>query len=430
MSTRPTGIVRAGFRRSGATATGPATSTYWVATADASLPNAYALSGITGLVKSTAGVPSAAVGGTDYVVPTGVSGGQTIAGGTGASENLTLSSTGSPTKGQVRLGAGALCYWDEAAQRFVASDGSSPTITATQAVLSAVRTASGVKTMIALENKSNTAGSQAVFDIRVGGATAGDPSFQCVVSGITAWNVGVDNSDADKFKISNDGSGDVGASTVLTLMPTTLNVGIGTSTDLAPTKVHIQMDKTQASGVGIVYDGFKVAATTYTLTGTTTPTASQNLVAIYQPTYTDASALTNVIAATLYIQNGPAAGGSLSFSTGGPGGVTENYAIFVDDGTVRLDGDLVLGANGAQSILKGTAGALNITQGNINSDLVLTVTGGGTGRVQWGSSRTWTANGAVATTLGSLGPTGANTTVQEWLTFKNTAGTVRYIPAW
>jgi len=39
------------------------------------------------------------------------------------------------------------------------------------------------------------------------------------------------------------------------------------------------------------------------------------------------------------------------------------------------------------------------------------------------------ANGAVATTLGSVGPTGANTTVQGWLAIA-VAGTTRYIPYW
>lgn len=40
-----------------------------------------------------------------------------------------------------------------------------------------------------------------------------------------------------------------------------------------------------------------------------------------------------------------------------------------------------------------------------------------------------TANGSVATALSSVGPAGANTTVQEWFTVRNSSGTVRYIPA-
>lgn len=41
----------------------------------------------------------------------------------------------------------------------------------------------------------------------------------------------------------------------------------------------------------------------------------------------------------------------------------------------------------------------------------------------------WSANGAVATALTSVGPTGSHTTVQEWLTVKNASGVVRYVPA-
>jgi hypothetical protein len=38
------------------------------------------------------------------------------------------------------------------------------------------------------------------------------------------------------------------------------------------------------------------------------------------------------------------------------------------------------------------------------------------------------ANALVATVLGSLGPTGSHTTVQEWFPIKNAAGTIRYVP--
>lgn len=46
------------------------------------------------------------------------------------------------------------------------------------------------------------------------------------------------------------------------------------------------------------------------------------------------------------------------------------------------------------------------------------------------ASASFTANGTVATTITSLGPTGANTTIQEWLTIKNAGGTTRYIPCY
>ena len=48
--------------------------------------------------------------------------------------------------------------------------------------------------------------------------------------------------------------------------------------------------------------------------------------------------------------------------------------------------------------------------------------------LKMGSAGMFTANGAVATVLGSLGPTGASTTVTKWLTIIDSGGTTRYIP--
>lgn len=46
-----------------------------------------------------------------------------------------------------------------------------------------------------------------------------------------------------------------------------------------------------------------------------------------------------------------------------------------------------------------------------------------------GAAGSFTANGAIATALSSVGPAGAQTTVQEWFTVTNASGAVRYIPA-
>lgn len=51
------------------------------------------------------------------------------------------------------------------------------------------------------------------------------------------------------------------------------------------------------------------------------------------------------------------------------------------------------------------------------------------GLIKFTATSNFTANGSVATVLGSVGATGAHTTVQEWLTFQNASGTVRYVPA-
>jgi hypothetical protein len=90
------------------------------------------LAALSGLLKGTVGVVSAASAGTDYEVPltfstgltravdtitvhlsTGFSGGQSVIGGAVASENLTLSSTANATKGNIIFGSTAGMYWDE-----------------------------------------------------------------------------------------------------------------------------------------------------------------------------------------------------------------------------------------------------------------------------------------------------------------------------
>lgn len=55
------------------------------------------------LKGNNAGGAVAATGGSDYVVPGGVSGGQTIDGGTASTDNLTLNSTSNATKGNIYL---------------------------------------------------------------------------------------------------------------------------------------------------------------------------------------------------------------------------------------------------------------------------------------------------------------------------------------
>lgn len=114
----------------------PANATYITQTPDATLTNEQALSLLaTGILKSTTGtgVISIASGGTDYEVPltfstgltrsvntitanlsTGISGGQSVIGGTGATENLTYSSTTNGSKGLHVWGTTSNMYFDEA----------------------------------------------------------------------------------------------------------------------------------------------------------------------------------------------------------------------------------------------------------------------------------------------------------------------------
>lgn len=130
---------------------------------------------------------------------------------------------------------------------------------------------------------------------------------------------------------------------------------------------------TVASAAAAVLDDFGIRASTITITGATNivTAAGFNYASIKAPTYSAASALTITNAATLYISNAPSGGGA------GPATITNAYSVWIDAGLPRIDST--------------------------------------------------TANGAVATVLGSVGPVGSNTTVQEWLTI-NINGNTRYIP--
>jgi hypothetical protein len=55
---------------------------------------------------------------------------------------------------------------------------------------------------------------------------------------------------------------------------------------------------------------------------------------------------------------------------------------------------------------------------------------GSAGVIKFASANSFSANGSVATSMTSLGPTGSHTTIQEWLTIQNASGTVRYIPCY
>lgn len=59
------------------------------------------LASLTGLLKAALGILAQAIAGTDFVAPAGVDGGQTINGGTGASQTLAVNSTSHSTKGTI-----------------------------------------------------------------------------------------------------------------------------------------------------------------------------------------------------------------------------------------------------------------------------------------------------------------------------------------
>jgi hypothetical protein len=204
-----------------------------------------------------------------------------------------------------------------------------------------------------------------------------------------------------------------------------------------------------ASGTSATLDEFKVAAATTTLTGTTHVTTAKgfNKVSFYKPTYTDSSSVTVDQGATLYIEDAPAAAGSVT--------LTNAYALWVDNGTTRLDGNIITtgltgilvgnGSSNASVITPGTGVAAELARGSshttssgtptINTDAVdyfeltaqaaditsftsnlsgtpaygqklwVSITGTGSHSITWGSSF---ESGAVATL-----PTTLTTTRQD-----------------
>ena len=76
---------------------------------------------------------------------------------------------------------------------------------------------SGVTNTLTVTNASNTASSAARETIVVGGGTAGDPTLNFNVSGVTNWEMGIDNSVTDNLTISQGtalGTNDVWRMTV------------------------------------------------------------------------------------------------------------------------------------------------------------------------------------------------------------------------
>lgn len=61
---------------------------------------------------------------------------------------------------------------------------------------------SGVTNTLTITNPSNTASSAARESITVGGGSAGDPTINWNVAGITDWEMGIDNSVSDNLTIS------------------------------------------------------------------------------------------------------------------------------------------------------------------------------------------------------------------------------------
>lgn len=368
---------------------------------------------------------------------TGKAGGQTVTFGTGSGDNGILTSTSNATKGLVQIGAAALATFNEVLSKTSATSATLnlinfPSNTITIAGTTAITTAAGfnyasvaaptytdvsavivttaatftilgapvaagsvtitnprafwvqqgetrlddqVVVTTANSNSSILGGTPAIRIRNVTGTTSTiqfSTTSEVVVASIQASNVGALNLAAGTsgqivFYVTG-ATVEAGRFAV-----TTGNLLLGTTTDVTSSRFRLLSTKTVASASGAVWDGADFMAATLTLSGSTNITTATGVNAnvFRAPSITAASALTVSVASTVYISGPPTGTGA------GPATLTKAYPLWVDSGTPRLDST--------------------------------------------------TANGLVATVLGSLGPTGANTTVQEWLTI-DINGTTRYIP--
>jgi hypothetical protein len=105
----------------------------------------------------------------------------------------------------------------------------------------------GGQVRLEVNNSSNTAGSHGVVSIYSGGANSGDPFLHLKTGAVgTDWSVGIDNSDSDKLKISQNFG--PGINDFLTVT-TSGNVGIGTTSPTHKLDVNGSIRSSNVNGL-------------------------------------------------------------------------------------------------------------------------------------------------------------------------------------
>src|SRR6185436_15976539 len=215
----------------------------------------------TGLLKNTTGtgVLSIAVGGTDYVVPGGVAGGQTIKGGTAAGENLTLQSTANATKGQTVIGvSGTDVNIDEVNHRFGLGVAAPETTVDIAGAISArgTNTISSAVDRIFMAYESGAVGGMAANSGRIEASRFG--TFrELYLRGANVILQAGGSSAPYPLKAWSTG-----------------NVTINNNTDVATSALRVSGARTVASGASAVWDGVDFIASTLTISGSTNITTA------------------------------------------------------------------------------------------------------------------------------------------------------------
>ena len=219
--------------------------------------------------------------------------------------------------------------------------------------------------------------------------SSGDPHLSFQIGGTDEFTIGVDDSDSDILKIDTGGtvggatklsidtSGNVIISGGLTMGSTSfvnssgvIQVAAQTSITSLGTLTGLGLDGNKNIGPG---DGSMIHLDTSTLTDNST--SSSGTAALFSsvrfegPTLAASnSSVTTTAAATLYIDNAPSAGTNQTLSNA--------YALFVDAGNTRLDGDLVVGGDltiSGDDITMGTntSGAVLVADGTNYNPVVI-----------------------------------------------------------
>jgi hypothetical protein len=136
--------------------------------------------------------------------------------------------------------------------------------------------------------------------------------------------------------------------------------------------------------------------------------------------------------ATLLSSNQPFQTGAVGVVAGGVtiAGLTSGSATLTCSNT----GGILQTANAFATTSTLASGSVGTTSGQLtlngstSGSVALTTPNASAGLLQFASAGSFSANAAVATVLGSVGPTGSHTAVQKWLTIVDNTGTTGYIP--
>jgi len=226
------------------------------------------------------------------------------------------------------------------------------------------------------------------YDITLGWAT---PSATIAIGGaITSGTVG---------SVLFVGAGTVLAQDNSNFFWDDTNNYLGLGTTAAPAaRLHVAGNQTASAWTtnGVL---LRVGAATLTDSSSSGTVAASVANAIQTPTFAASSSTTYTDAATLYISANPTAGTNVA--------ITNGYALWVDSGATRLDGNLIVGTlTSTRVTFAGASGLLtdssNFTYTTGTGQLALATTGSGAGILIGGDTQLYRTSADVLRTPDSL----------------------------